>query len=120
MPKRYSCPVELAVDVIGGRWRTVILARLKDGTHQVLISVAGIGSVAGVLGVPVGMLLHDYVVPVMGRAAGTTIPAADVMVYRPAILAPLLLGGLVIAVAGALLPAGWAAGSTAAAALRAE
>lgn len=34
MPKRYSCPVELAVDVIGGRWRTVILARLKEGVHR--------------------------------------------------------------------------------------
>ena len=34
MPKRYSCPVELAVDVVGGRWRTVILARLKEGTHR--------------------------------------------------------------------------------------
>ncbi len=34
MPKRYSCPVELTVDVIGGRWRTVILARLKEGVHR--------------------------------------------------------------------------------------
>ena len=34
MPKTYSCPVELAVDVVGGRWRTVILSRLKDGVHR--------------------------------------------------------------------------------------
>ncbi|MBB4692360.1 winged helix-turn-helix transcriptional regulator [Paractinoplanes abujensis] len=34
MPKRYSCPVELTVDVVGGRWRTVLLARLKDGVHR--------------------------------------------------------------------------------------
>ena len=34
MPKRYSCPVELAVDVIGGRWRTVLLAHLKEGVHR--------------------------------------------------------------------------------------
>ncbi|HEY0535015.1 MAG TPA: helix-turn-helix domain-containing protein [Actinoplanes sp.] len=34
MPKRYSCPVELTVDIIGGRWRTVILARLKEGVHR--------------------------------------------------------------------------------------
>jgi DNA-binding HxlR family transcriptional regulator len=32
--KRYSCAVELAVDVIGGKWRTVILAHLKEGTHR--------------------------------------------------------------------------------------
>jgi len=34
VPKRYSCAVELAVDVLGGRWRTVILARLKEGAHR--------------------------------------------------------------------------------------
>ncbi len=34
MPKRYSCPVELTVDVVGGRWRTVILSRLKEGVHR--------------------------------------------------------------------------------------
>jgi DNA-binding HxlR family transcriptional regulator len=26
--------VEVTVDVIGGRWRTVILARLKEGVHR--------------------------------------------------------------------------------------
>jgi DNA-binding HxlR family transcriptional regulator len=31
---RYSCPVELAVDVIGPRWRPVILAHLKEGVHR--------------------------------------------------------------------------------------
>ena len=34
MPKRYSCPVELTVDVIGGRWRTVLLSHLKEGVHR--------------------------------------------------------------------------------------
>jgi DNA-binding HxlR family transcriptional regulator len=34
VPKRYSCPVELTVDIVGGRWRTVILARLKEGAHR--------------------------------------------------------------------------------------
>ncbi|MEV1333062.1 helix-turn-helix domain-containing protein [Micromonospora costi] len=34
MRKRYDCPVELAVDVIGGRWRPVILAHLKEGVHR--------------------------------------------------------------------------------------
>jgi DNA-binding HxlR family transcriptional regulator len=34
VPKRYSCPVELTVDVIGGRWRTVLLAHLKEGAHR--------------------------------------------------------------------------------------
>lgn len=29
--KRYGCPVELALDVLGGKWKTVILARIKNG-----------------------------------------------------------------------------------------
>jgi putative ABC transport system permease protein len=87
---------------------------------MVLISVAGIGLVSGALGVPIGILLHDHVVPVMGEAAGTTIPAADVAVYHLPVLVPLLLGGLAVAVAGALLPAGWAARTRTATALRTE
>jgi DNA-binding HxlR family transcriptional regulator len=34
VPKSYSCPVELTVDVIGGRWRTVLLSHLKEGVHR--------------------------------------------------------------------------------------
>ncbi|MEO6090435.1 MAG: helix-turn-helix domain-containing protein [Umezawaea sp.] len=34
MAKRYHCPVELAVDVVGGKWRTVILAHLKEGERR--------------------------------------------------------------------------------------
>jgi DNA-binding HxlR family transcriptional regulator len=32
--KRYHCPVELAVDVVGGTWRPVILSHLKEGAHR--------------------------------------------------------------------------------------
>ena len=32
--KRYSCAVELAVDLIGGKWKPVILAHLKEGAHR--------------------------------------------------------------------------------------
>jgi DNA-binding HxlR family transcriptional regulator len=32
--KRYTCPVELTMDVVGGRWRTVLLSRLKEGVHR--------------------------------------------------------------------------------------
>jgi len=30
----YSCAVELAVDMLGGKWKTVLLARLKEGAHR--------------------------------------------------------------------------------------
>jgi DNA-binding HxlR family transcriptional regulator len=30
----YHCPVELALDVIGGKWRAVVLAHLKERPHH--------------------------------------------------------------------------------------
>ncbi|WIX78394.1 helix-turn-helix domain-containing protein [Amycolatopsis carbonis] len=32
--RQYWCPVELTVDVVGGRWKPVILAHLKEGVHR--------------------------------------------------------------------------------------
>lgn len=32
--KRYYCPVEVAVDLIGGKWKPVILAHLKEGVRR--------------------------------------------------------------------------------------
>ncbi|WP_235022340.1 winged helix-turn-helix transcriptional regulator [Amycolatopsis alkalitolerans] len=34
MARRYYCPVELTLDVVGGRWKAVILAHLKEGVHR--------------------------------------------------------------------------------------
>ena len=87
---------------------------------MVVISVAGIGAVAGLIGVPLGIALHHYVVPLMGDAVGTGMPRAYLAVYHLPELVPLALGGLVIAAVGALLPAGWAAGTRTATALRTE
>jgi putative ABC transport system permease protein len=92
----------------------------KQTIAMVITSVAGIGLLAGAIGVPIGILLHDAVVPVMGQAAGTTIPADDIAIYHLPVLVPLILGGLVIATAGAMLPAGWAAKTRTATALRTE
>lgn len=87
---------------------------------MVLTGVGAIGLCAGAIGVPGGMALHTWVLPVMGRAAGTRIPSADLAVYDLRLVLPLLFGGLVIALAGALIPAGWAARARTATALRAE
>jgi len=56
----------------------------------------------------------------MGRAGGGRIPAADIAVYHPLVVIPLAVGGLAIALAGALAPAGWAARTHTAVALRTE
>ncbi|MFE6826950.1 FtsX-like permease family protein [Streptomyces sp. NPDC057690] len=92
----------------------------RQTVTMVVTSVAGIGLVAGAVAVPVGVALHHYVTPLMGDAVGMTLPPSHVAVYDAPELALLALGGLVIAVAGALLPAGWAAGTRTATALRTE
>ena len=87
---------------------------------MVVCSVAGIGLVAGLIAIPAGIAVHNYVLPVMGHAAQTGLPPSVLNVYQPAELVLLALSGLVIAVAGALGPAGWAAKTRTAFALRAE
>ena len=83
-------------------------------------SVAGTGLVAGILAVPAGMAVHRYVLPVMAHAAGTGIPASYLAVYRAWEIAVLALAGLIIAAAGGILSATWAARASTAAALHAE
>ena len=31
LPKAFGCPVEFSLELLGGKWKTVILARLKEG-----------------------------------------------------------------------------------------
>jgi putative ABC transport system permease protein len=87
---------------------------------MVVCSVAGIGLVAGLIAIPLGIAVHNYVLPVMGHAAQTGLPPSVLNVYHPEELVLLALAGLAIAVAGALGPAGWAAKTRTATALRAE
>lgn len=86
----------------------------------VLASVAGIGVLGGLIGVPAGYALHGFVLPVMGRAAGTNLPPSVLEVYDAPLLVLLGTAGIVIAMLGALLPAGWAAKARTATALRTE
>jgi putative ABC transport system permease protein len=92
----------------------------RQTVAMVITSVAGIGVLAGVVGVPLGIALHDVIVPAMGSAAGTHVPHADLAVYHVPQIVLLGFAGLVIAAAGALLPATWAARTSTAASLRTE
>jgi putative ABC transport system permease protein len=92
----------------------------RQTVSLVLASVAGIGVLGGLIGVPLGFALHGYVLPVMGRAAGTGLPPSILDVYDAPQLVLLGLAGVAIAVLGALLPAGWAARARTATALRTE
>jgi len=87
---------------------------------MVVCSVAGIGLVAGLIAIPAGIAVHHFVLPAMGHAAQTDVPPSVLNVYRPGELVLLALSGLVIAAAAALIPAGWAARTRTAFALRAE
>ncbi|WP_307847916.1 ABC transporter permease [Streptomyces durocortorensis] len=77
----------------------------RQTVGMVLTSVLVTGLVAGVLGVPLGVALHGWVIPAMGEGVGLRFPDSVVAVHRAAALFPLGLGGLLIAVVGALLPA---------------
>ncbi len=92
----------------------------RQTVAMVLTSVALTGLLAGVLGVPLGVALHGWVMPAMGDSVGLRLPASVLAVYHAPQLLPLALGGLLIATVGALLPAGWAARSRSATALRTE
>jgi putative ABC transport system permease protein len=83
-------------------------------------SIALAGLVAGIVAVPAGVYLHHSVLPTMAHAANSGLPPSLLSVYAVWEVVLLVLAGLIIAVAGALGPAGWAARTRTAFALRAE
>jgi putative ABC transport system permease protein len=92
----------------------------RQTVTMVVCWVAGTGLVASVIAVPLGIALHGYVLPAMARSVDLGLPASFLNVYHAGELALLGLTGIVIAVAGALLPATWAAAIGTGAALHAE
>jgi putative ABC transport system permease protein len=92
----------------------------RQAIAMVVCSVFAVGLVAGVIAVPLGILVHHRIVPVMAHAAHSNLPSSLLSVYQPWELVLLALAGLVIAIVGALGPASWAARTRTAFALRAE
>ncbi|GAB3976457.1 FtsX-like permease family protein [Plantactinospora veratri] len=92
----------------------------RQTVMMVIASVVVTGLIGGAVGVPVGVLMQRVIVGEMGRVTGFTMPASVLDIYHPAELVLFGLGGLLIAVLGALLPAGWAARTRTATALRTE
>jgi putative ABC transport system permease protein len=83
-------------------------------------SAAAVGVVAGIVAIPAGVYLHHAVLPAMAHAANSGVPPSLLSVYAPWDIVLLALAGPAIAIAGALGPAGWAALTRTAVALRAE
>jgi putative ABC transport system permease protein len=87
---------------------------------MVVCSVGITGLVAGIVAVPLGILLHHKVIPAMAHAANSGLPTSVFTVYSAPEVVILALAGVVIAIAGAMVPASWAANSRTATALRTE
>ncbi|MFD0205196.1 MULTISPECIES: ABC transporter permease [Saccharothrix] len=87
---------------------------------MVIASVVVIGVVGGAVGVPVGVALHGAVLPAMEESAGIGLPASAYAVHSLPELVLLGIGGLLIAIVGASLPATWAARTSTSTALRTE
>jgi putative ABC transport system permease protein len=92
----------------------------KQTLTMVICSVGITGLVAGIIAVPAGILLHHNVLPAMAHAANSGLPSSLISIYSLPEMVLLALAGLVIAIAGALAPASWAANSRTATALRTE
>jgi putative ABC transport system permease protein len=82
--------------------------------------IIGPAVLAAVIAAPAAIALNTATLRAMAGTAHTGVPASFTDVFPPARLAVLSLAALVIAVAGALLPATWAARARPATALHAE
>jgi putative ABC transport system permease protein len=87
---------------------------------MVVCWIAGPAGVAAAIAAPAAVVLNTATVHAMAGTAHTGIPASFTQVFPPSRLALLSLAAVAIAVAGALLPASWAARARPAVALHAE
>jgi putative ABC transport system permease protein len=92
----------------------------RQTVAMVIASVVVTGLIGGAVGAPIGVILQRTIIGEMGQSVGFNLPASVINIYHPAELVLFGLGGLCIAVIGALLPAGWAAHTRTATALRTE
>ena len=72
---------------------------------MVVTSMAALGALGGLLGIPLGIVAHRLVVPAMANGAQVEIPAFMLDVFPLPLLALLVLAGIAISALGAFLPA---------------
>ncbi|MEU6532103.1 FtsX-like permease family protein [Streptomyces sp. NPDC046928] len=89
-------------------------------TLMTVTSMAVLGVLGSLLGIPLGVAGYELVVPRMADAVDITLPAFMTDVWRAPACAALALAGVVIAVLGALVPARRAGRLTIAEVLRGE
>ncbi len=84
----------------------------RQVTVMVVTSMAALGALGGLLGIPIGLATHRLIVPAMAHAAQVSVPDFMLNVYRAPTLVLLALAGIGVAALGALLPARSAARTT--------
>jgi putative ABC transport system permease protein len=110
---------------IGGVFNTLLLntrERVQDtatlkavgmSPRQVMVMVAAsaglLALVGGLIAMPVGLELHRVLNDVISSSTGNESPPAAYSVFNPFELALILVLGVVVAVAAALIPGRWAA-----------
>jgi putative ABC transport system permease protein len=87
---------------------------------MVVCWIAGPAVLAAVIAAPAAVALNTATIRAMAGTAHTGVPASFTQVFPPSRLALLSLAAIAIAVAGALLPASWAARARPVVALRTE
>jgi putative ABC transport system permease protein len=96
----------------------------REIVQMVVSSACVLGLLGGAAGVAVGVALHHYLLDFMGGIIGNDIPPVIFTVFRPlslTFLTPVLVVcGLLLGLAGAMLPARWAARRPVVAVLHAE
>ncbi|MGM1062727.1 FtsX-like permease family protein [Saccharothrix sp. Mg75] len=92
----------------------------RQVTTMLVTSMAALGVLGGLIGLPLGVAAHSLVAPAMMRAAQADVLDVVVDVYQPAVLVGPVLAGVLITVLGALFPARAAARTTIAEVLRNE
>ncbi|MGI5420917.1 ABC transporter permease [Actinomadura luteofluorescens] len=86
----------------------------------VLASMAVLGLVGGLIGVPLGLAAHHVVLPAMAGTGGLVLPYGLLEIFPWPLMLLSVLAGIAIALLGALIPAGRASRIKTAAALRSE
>jgi putative ABC transport system permease protein len=77
---------------------------------MVLASALALGVVGAIVGVPVGIVLYNYLIQAMAALANFTLSnQALIGEINPINLVEVALAGILVALAGAILPARWAA-----------
>jgi len=82
----------------------------RQVSAMVITSACVLGAVGSILGIPAGIVLYNYLIDAMARVANFTISSSSLAIeINPLQLGMVALGGVLVALAGAILPARWAA-----------